>query len=118
MNFNACEWLIYIRSDLYHHHHHQHNSNNNRHSRVRAVLFVVGHSQIVALHHKDVELSQLLDEVHCKLDASLDFNVIDVCMVDAANAATNLLVCKRTKTKQSFLVDLLVQYSTYCIQNK
>lgn len=99
MNFNTCEFLssmddqnfpIII------------NNNRNRHSRVRAVLFVVGHSQIVALHHEDVKLSQLLDEVHCKLDAPLDFNVID-----AANAATNLLVEEHRKL--SFHLDPLIQ---------
>lgn len=72
---------------------HQHN----RHSRVRAALLVVGHSQVVALHHKDVELSQLLDVAHSKLDAPLDFNVAEVAVVNAADAAADLLEYKRTQ---------------------
>lgn len=75
---------------------HQH---NRQHSRVRAALLVVGHSQVVALHHKDVELSQLLDVVHSKLDAPLDFNVAEVTVVNAADAATDLLEYKRTQRK-------------------
>lgn len=74
---------------------HQHN----RHSRVRAALLVVGHSQAVALHHKDVELSQLLDVVHGKLHAPLDFNVAEVAVVNAADAAADLLEYKRTQRK-------------------
>lgn len=71
----------------------------NRHSRVRAALLVVGHSQVVALHHKDVELSQLLDVVHSELDAPLDFNVAVVAVVNAADAAADLLEYKRTQRK-------------------
>lgn len=72
---------------------HQHN----RHSRVGAALLVVGHSQVVALHHKDVELSQLLDVVDSKLDAPLDFDVGEVGRVNAADAAADLLEYERTQ---------------------
>lgn len=52
--------------------------------RVRVVLLGLSHGQISAVHHKDVQLSELLDVVHCKLDASLDFNVTKVNVADAA----------------------------------
>ena len=69
---------------------------NIKHLRVGAVLFTVRHGQVPAVHNKYVELSKLLDVVHSKLDASLDFNVSKVCRADAAGAAADLLITERT----------------------
>lgn len=69
-----------------------------KHLRLRAVPLGVGHSQVPAVHHKDLKLPKFLNVVHSKLDASLDFNVTTVCRVNAAHAATDLLVQKITAT--------------------
>lgn len=58
------------------------------------------------MHHKDVKLSELLDVVHSKLDASLDFNATKVCRVDAADAAADLLIHNTTEERKHHLSGL------------
>lgn len=63
---------------------------HDKHLRVRTVLLGVSNSQIIAVHHKYVKLSNFLDVVQSKLDASLDFDVANVSQVKAADAAIDL----------------------------
>lgn len=73
----------------------------NKRLRVGAAPLAVGRGQIPAVHHKDVKLSELLDVVHSKLDAALDFNVTKVCRVNAAHAAADLLIQKQHRREET-----------------
>lgn len=68
------------------------------HLRIRSVPLNIRYGEVLALHNKDVELSQFLHVVNGELDCAFDLHITKLTTVDAHYTASNLQI-PRTKTQ-------------------
>lgn len=61
-----------------------------QYSRIRATPLLVDCSQVLALSHKDVKLSEALNVVNGELDAPLDLHIPEVTAVHGHHTSTQL----------------------------
>lgn len=68
------------------------------HLRIRSVPLNISYGEVLALHNKDVELSQFLYIVNGELDCTFHLHITKITTVDAHYTASDLYI-PHTKTQ-------------------